>query len=619
MNGGVKIESTGEVFRFGVFEVDMSARELRRDGQALKLRAQSFHVLVMLLGQAGETLSREAIRAEVWGTDTFVDFERGINSCIREIRAALGDQAGHPVYIETLPRVGYRFIAPVQSPPVDPPEARRHVRRRWGPWFAVPAVAVLVALGMLVSRDRQPGFADRDQRVMLAVLPFENLSGDPAEDYFSEGLTEEMVTQLGRIHPRALGVVSRISAGAYRHRGNPIETIGHELGVAYVLVGSVRRARQRVRITAKLIQVSDQRQIWAQTYERELRDILEVQRSAAMAVGQALHRTLRPAPGGAVRKVDPEAYVLLQKARFFWNKRDSRSLETSIRYFEQAIARQPDYALAYAGLADAYIVLGARTAVPPAEVAAKARAAARKALAIDPTAAEARTALAMVTGVYDWNWTQAEAEFRRAIDTNPSYPTARHWYAHLLRALNRTEEARAEIRIAAELAPLSLIIANNVALGLLHDGAHEAAAERFRAIVEMEPDFASAHRGLGRVHLARGRIEKATAAFERATRLSHQAPRHLSWLGYAHALAGRGQEALAVLARLEALEVPAHFDAAAVAFGLGRDARAFRNLTRAVQARDPALRDLLVDERFNRARRQTGFRDVARRVGLPKP
>jgi TolB-like protein/DNA-binding winged helix-turn-helix (wHTH) protein/Flp pilus assembly protein TadD len=598
--------SPAVALRFGPFELRPGTGELLKKGVPVHLRPQSLQVLALLAGRSGQLVTREEIQAKVWGNGTFVDFEQGLNHCIKEIRAAIGDHAEAPVYVETLARRGYRFIVPVERPGPS--------SRRWPRWWLLGAALVAVgalALGLSLSRSG-PALSGK---VMIAVLPLENLSGDSEQDYFADGLTEEIIAQLGRLDPARLGVVGRIPVREYQRDPRGFEAMGRELGVRYVLSGSVRRSGDRVRITTDLTQVSDKQQVWTETYDRELRDILSVQRSVAEAVGGRVLLAFAGRERPGTSQVNPEAYTLFLKGRYFWNRRDGAGLKKSIKYFEQSIAREADYAMAYAGLAQAYVTMGQRLPVSPAEYARKARLAALKALELDGELAEARVALAAVMGVYEWDWKGAEREFRRALELNPSHATGHHWYSHILRSQGRLEEALQRSRTAATLAPVSLIIGTDLGNMLLYTGDTEAARRQYQSIIEMDPRFAPAHRGMGRFYLMKGLAREAVASFERAASLSDN-QRYQAWLAYAYLRASRQDDARAILDGLDPPPAGCAYDVATIHAGLGQRASALDLLERAYRDREPALHYLMIDERLEKLRSDPGLLSLARRIGL---
>src|SRR5712691_3522505 len=397
------------VFEFGSFQLDVATSELRRDGKPVRLQPQPVKVLALLAAHAGALVTREEIRAQIWSGDTFVDFEQGLNYCIAQIRTALGDNAKSPQYVETLQRRGYRFVASV--------------------------------------RDGKAA-ADAAGKILLAVLPFENLSGDDDQEYFSDGLTEEMITELGRVNPQRLGVIARTSAMRYKGRTRSIDAIARDLGVAYILEGSVRRGVDRVRVTAQLIQASDQSNVWSDAFDRHLGDMLALQSELAAAIAQAIRVRLVPAEEkrrAARRPIDSTAYERYLKGRYLWNRRTRESLGESVRCFEQAIEHHIDYAAAYAGLADVHLTQLDYNYLLPRDAFSLANRAVLEALRLDDTLADPHTSLRHLR-LHEFNWRAAEQEFSRAIELNPSYATAHYYYGNLLAALGRTDEAIAEGR-----------------------------------------------------------------------------------------------------------------------------------------------------------------------------
>src|SRR5262249_12160822 len=364
--------SKDSVIRFDGFELAVKSGELRKDGVPIKLQNQPFRVLAFLASHAGELVTRDELRQEIWQTDTFVDFEHGLNFCIKQIRTALADNAQAPVYIETLPRRGYRFIAPVETPEVSapqaivnepPPDTRAALslpgsgsqiqspasaRARSMLWygFALILSALLVATGFLIWSHFNHEAAAGKQRVMLAVLPMENLSANPEQEYFSDGLTEEMIMQLGSLQPARLGVIARTSVMKYKQSGQDVGQVGSELGVDYVLEGSVRRQGDQMRIDSQLIRVADQTHLWSASYDAAAGDALSVQKSVAERIARSLALELLPAEAAAEATRNPEAHDAYLKARYFWNKGDAADLEKSVAGFQQAIELDTNYALA---------------------------------------------------------------------------------------------------------------------------------------------------------------------------------------------------------------------------------------------------------------------------------
>ncbi len=476
--------------RFGDdFELDPRAQRLCRAGRVLKLERIPTEILLLLMEKNGELVTRDQIIERVWGEGVFLDTDNSINGAIRKIRQVLKDDSENPRFIQTVTGRGYRFIGAIVQPapaegeegPVDragaadssaeaagePGPSRKAATWRWTSLIGI-AVVLIAGLGAYLYNLRSRALVQGPPvRPMLAVLPFENLTGDPEQEYFSDGLTEEMISQLGNLDPSHLGVIARTSVMHYKNSGEPLDRIGRELGVQYALEGSVRRDSNKVRITAQLIQIKDQSHIWARQYDRDLSNLLALQAEIAQEIAAQIQLTL-----GAPRRVDTsrqsslgpqgyEAYDLYLKGRFFWNKRTAQGFQQAIEYFQQAIAKDPNYARAYSGLADSYALLGGYSTTPQTESMPKARAAALKALELDPELAEAHTSLALITENFDYDWDTAEREYRRAIELNPNYATDHHWYAEFLSLQGRFPEALAESARARELDPLSLIIATD--------------------------------------------------------------------------------------------------------------------------------------------------------------
>ncbi len=457
-------------YRFGPFELRTQTRELYKHGAKLKLRPQAYQVLAVLLERAGDAVTREELLKRVWPSDTFVDFEHGLNTAIKELRGALSDSATEPKYIETLPKLGYRVIAPVEGvagaagvsdeestarlvpgadrssgepPELAVPRESRQVNRRKWEWIAAAVIGVAVLAGSLAMLKRSRAghsaqIADARGRTMLAVLPFENLTGEEGQEYFSDGLTEEMIAQLGRLDPQKFGVIARTSVMHYKHTSEKMDQIGRELGVQYVLEGSVRRDSGKVRINAQLIEVGGQTHLWSQEYDRELTNLLAVQAEIAQEISDEIQLTLggpkvsAPAHPASLTPQAYQAYDLYLKGLFFLNKRTVTGFQQAIDYFQQAIAEDPNSAPAYAGLANSYTLLTGYGLAPASHYMTKARAAALRALELDETLPEAHSALALIVENYDWDWNASEKQYRRAIELNPNYATAHQWYAEYL-------------------------------------------------------------------------------------------------------------------------------------------------------------------------------------------
>lgn len=622
------------LLRFGVYELDLHSEELRRSGALIKLQPQPFKVLSMLAGRSGELVTREELQQAIWGEDTFVDFERGLNYCIKQIRTALGDDAETPRFIETLPRRGYRFLVPAErlgevapaaaSLPAAEEAAPPKLAQWWLSWWAwvvtAAALAGLAWAGYEVWREfvRPP----RPEKAMLVVLPFENMSSTSERDYFSDGLTEEMITQLGSLDPQRLGVIARTTSMRYRNTQKSLKGIAEELKVDYVVEGSVRREGGRVAISAQLIQARDQTHLWANSYERELSGVLDIQKEVAQQIALAL--ALLPEEREKLERrapVDPEAYHAYLEGRYYWN---NRNLAKGTELFQRAVELDPGFALGYAGLADSFVLLGSSPydALPPKEAMPRAKAAALKALALDERLAEAHTSLAYALSFYDWDWAGAEREFQRALELNPSYATARQWYAEHLWVLGRTDEALQQIQLALERDPSSQLV-THFALGRHYylTRQYELAIARFREWIEMDPGFFLGHFDLGLALTEAGRYKEAVAVFQRAVEVSGRSPLCLAGLGYAYARAGRKQEARQVLAELERVSkrryVPALYRAG-IYVGLEEKEQAFEWLGRAVEERSTYVIQLKIEPVFDPLRDEPRFHELLRRMRLER-
>jgi TolB-like protein/DNA-binding winged helix-turn-helix (wHTH) protein/Tfp pilus assembly protein PilF len=641
----------GSKYRFGSFELRIQTRELYNHGVKLKLRPQAYQVLALLLEHAGECVTREELQQRVWPSNTFVDFEHGLNSAIRQLRASLNDSAAEPRYIETLPRLGYRMIAQVEceaGPAVgrateageesSGSTALREVavskatlptnsKKRF--WVAVAAMSVLGLACLLAflkwpRAHLAPQGAAPAGRIMVAVLPFKNLTGDDTQDYFSDGLTEEMIAQLGRLNPKELGVIARTSVMHYQHSSEKVDQIGSELGVQYVLEGSVRRDSQKVRINAELIEVDGQRQLWAQQYDRELTNLLVVQAEIAREISDSIQQTL-----GSPQRSEPirtptltpqayQAYDLCLKGLYFWNKRTRQGLQQAIVYFQQAIAKDPNYAPAYAGLANSYALMPGYTLAPAAEYMPKAREAAVRALQIDDELPEAHVALALILENYDWDWNSAEKEYRRAIELNPNYATAHHWYAEFLTWQGRFDEALRESESARRLDPLSLIIAADRGAILYFARQYDRSIEQFQSVLEMDPSFGRAHLGID-AYMQQGRFTEALAELDKWHRIVGDGTNISSRLVYIYGRTGQKDKARAELRKLEAMNATPPQDPVAMAMayiGIGNNEAALSSLEKAYAERSNLLTALKVEPVYDPLRQNPRFQELLRHVGF---
>lgn len=486
-------------YEFGPFHLDPDNRQLLREGEPVALTPKVFDALIFFVQNSGRVILKDDLLKALW-PDTFVA-ESNLTQAVFTLRKALGETGSEQHYIETVPRRGYRFASdvkivtdegPASSPPAgaDPPAAGPRnsgmSRRRASVVLVAAAVVIAVAVigGLHASKA---GLSNPRPRLLLAVLPFENLTGDPSQEYFSDGLTEEMIHQAGNVDPQHLSVIARTSVMRYKQSPQQWDRIRRALSVQYVLEGSVRRDGQKVRISVQLIRMTDQTHVWAREYDRELNGLLAVQAAIAQEVAREIGATLGEPGQTAASTSVYEAYDFYLKGRYFWNKRTREGFETAIDSFEQAIALDPRFARAYAGLADAYALMASYRYAR--EDAPKARTAALRALELDERLAEAHTSLALIIENNDWDWARAETEYRRAIQLNPNYATAHHWYAEFLAFQGRFEEALASSERARQLDPLSLMIAVDRGVILYYAREYDRAIEQFRAVMALEPDF----------------------------------------------------------------------------------------------------------------------------------
>jgi TolB-like protein/DNA-binding winged helix-turn-helix (wHTH) protein len=636
----VKIQ---DPIRFGDdVELDTQSYKLRRAGRVLKLERIPLEVLLLLIEQRGQIIAREQIVERVWGKGAFLDTDNSINSAIRKIRQVLKDDAEQPRFIQTITGQGYRFIAPVaeagpeagQRPvamDIDAPRVTApaslpaRLKRPW-PIRLILAGVLLVLLiaagaGWIRSRSRSP--QPPNGRLMLAVLPFQNLTGDPSQDYFSEGLTEEMITQLGNLDPKQLGVIARTSVMHYKNSSTPLEQIGGELGVQYLLEGGVRRDSDHVRITAQLIQVKDQTHLWARTYDRELSSLLVVQGEIAQEIADEIQLTLgdhRPQTPNAMSSLSPQvyqAYDLYLKGQYFLSKRSLAGFQQAIEYFQRATTKDPNYARAYAGLADSYALFTGYSGASSTKYMPQARAAALRALQLDDKLPDAHTALALIVQNYDWDWQTAEKEFRRAIELNPNYATAHHWYAEHLMWRGKFDDALRESELARQLDPLSLIIATDNGVILYHSRQYDRAIEKWRVVLEMDPDFGRAHL-ITAAYLEKGMFAEALADIESK---SHPVGPPFYWalLAWVDGRLQREPQSQRALHELERFSRQRQIDPGVLAWayaGTGNKDQALAWLEKAYDQHSIGLTALKVDPVYDPLRNDPRFHNLLQRVGL---
>jgi TolB-like protein/DNA-binding winged helix-turn-helix (wHTH) protein/Flp pilus assembly protein TadD len=632
------------LYRFGAYEVDTTRNELRKSGARIRLEPKPWLLLVALLERAGNVVTRSDLQQVLWGADLFVEFDKGLNVAVAKVRAALSDLPEKPRYIETVPGQGYRFAADVErifGPSLaSSAEALRHaqlpapssedypsqpdpalqgfisagIRRPWlrrrGGAFVVAVTVCMVLLAVTVTkltlrRPRAQGWV-HDEKIMLVVLPFENLSGDPGQEYLSDGITEELSEKLGNQDPPQLGVIGRTSAMTYKYSHRTIREIGKELGVDYVLEGSVRRNGSEVRVMAQLVQVSDQAHVWAASYDENLGDLLKLERELASEIARqvgmsiAIGQTKKPVQ---LHDPTPEAHEAYLLGRYHWYKRTTEGWKTAEEYFRLAIQKDPNYAAAYAALAECRI---------PRD---EAHAAALKAIALDPNSGEAYTALGWVEVYRYLDRAAAAPAFRQAIELAPNYAQAHYSYAETL----HPHDAIKEVREAISLDPLSPLFHSGLANVLLDAGQFDDAVRELRIVLELDPKFAVGHGGLGVIYTQEGRYKEAIQEFQIEQKLGGNY--QLGRIGYAYAHLGNKKQTLRILSQLEAQEDETggvSYDLAMVELGLGNKDKAIAWLQKLNEDHDDDnLLWLANDHVFDPLHTDPRFQDIVRRMSFP--
>ena len=653
--------------RFGEdFELDLRPRRLRRGSRVLKVERIPLEILVLLLEHRDEIVTRDQIVSRIWGPGVFLDTDNSIRGAIRKLRQVLKDDAETPRFIQTITGQGYRFIAPVVDPketttlevsdaapgagvvgtlaseldgwlqsrrlrlvdeaqdPLAPKPAHaetshHHTR------FVVPAVVFVLACVCLVTIwlwQRQSSHAiNSTRKIVLAVLPFENLSGDPEQEFFSDGLTEEMIAQIGKLSRDRLSVIARSSVAKYKNGKATAGEIGKELKADYLVQGSVRRSFDRVRITVQLIQPTNQTDLWTESYDRELKDVLAVQDSVVRSIAGQIHLALseeQKTQLATPRQTKPEAYVAYLKGRYYWSKRTAESMEKAEPYFQQAIDIDPTYAEPYSGLADCNSGLAWHGFKSPSDALPKAEQAARKAVEIDPQSAEAHASLGLVLS-HRWDWAGAESEFKRALELDPQYANAHHWYGDYLSMRGRHEDAIAEARRALELDPLNLMISTWLGRRYYLSGNYSSAVAQNRDSVELDTNFAAAHLQLGQDYIQADSFIEGVKELRLAASLSGHDPLYAAQVAAALAARGQSREALRIVHELEVTSKTRYVSPYAVAqiyAALGSEQETLQWLQAAYDDHSVWMGYLAVDPVFLRYRSSSRFKDFIRRLGL---
>jgi len=632
----------GHFYQFGEFRLDAAERILFRGDQHVPLPPKAIDILLLLVEQRGHLVEKEMLLQQVW-PGTFVE-ENNLARNVSILRKLLTDGRDGKAFIETIPKRGYRFVAevsetsveaqprrdelvpPAEMPQLPAPAAPRAVRKPARPFLlAGSAVALLALLAVVLNlgevRDRISGYVGGKRIRSLAVLPLENLSGDPDQEYFAEGMTDALITDLAKIH--SLRVVSRTSAVQYKSAHKPLSQIARELGVDAIVEGTISRSGSRVRVTAQLVRGDRESHVWADMYERDVGDSIAMQGEIAQAIADRIRAEVTPderAKLSAARRVDPQVYELYLRGRYYWNKRDPEGLKKSMEYFQRAVDEDPNFALGYVGLADTYNVLSDSFLISPKEALTKSRIASTKALQLDDNLAEAHASLAFVDFQLDWDWHAAELEFHRAIELNPGYATAHHWYSIFLSAMGRCEESVGEFRRAEQLDPLSLIIRLDGAATFYWCRDIKSAIGETRQVLEMAPDYSKAHLYIAGLYLAKGMFDDCLSEYKRGMQL---AGGNAEWTQLMEALvaASRGEAAESrrslnqLTGKSQSVYLDPYYFAIVYAALKDRDA-AFAYLDKAFEQHTYILVYLKVDMRMDNLRSDPRYAILLQRLHL---
>ena len=604
------------LIRFGDYELDTRVGELRNGSGPVRLHRQPLRLLVLLLEHAGEPVSREQLRSALWPDHTFVDFEDALNHAVRRLREALGDSAEGPRFIETLPRFGYRFVAPVEAAALPPPQAtvavrlpRRGEKRPRPRWALGLGITVLVVvIGAVGYRFVRSGHEPPQRIESLVVLPLANLSGDPKQEYFADGMTEELITSLGEV--RSLRVISRTSAMHYKGTRKTLPEIARELSVDGVVEGAVLSTGTTVRVTAQLVRANPEAHLWAETYEREGRDILTLQSEIARAIVNEIELNVTSGEHArlvSARPVNPEAYEAYLRGRHFWALNFG-----GLEYFEKATQLDPNFAPAYGGMALYYTVAG--FSQPPKEVFPKATEAAMKALQLDPELAEAHAALGYTKLNFDWDWAGAEREFRRAVELNPSSSDAHWMYAVYLTAMTRFDEGSSEAKRARQLDPFSPVMNDLVGWVFMYARRYDEAIAQFKSTLKLVPGYTGSHSWLIACYINKGMYPEAYREFN-----ALGVPLDDLGLAVLDAETGKKEKAR-VLEAIKRIAQHGHVDPFFLAIhysGLGDKDDAFACLEKAYAERSTEMPQMKIEPAFDVLHSDPRFQDLLRRMNFP--
>jgi adenylate cyclase len=584
--------ATHRTLRFDVFDVDLKTRELRRQGELVPLQDKPFRLLLLLLENPGQLVTRDDIRQRLWSSDTFVEFDDSLNHAVKKLREALGDSPAKPRFIETLSRRGYRFVAPVNT------ASSTHNVEPKSPSVSKEAVA-------------------------LAVLPFLNLSSDPSDEYFGDSLAEEIINALARVP--GIRVAARTSAFQFRGAAHDLANIADRLNVRTIVEGSVRRAGDRVRVTAQFVDLADGYQIWSERYDRQIGDIFAIQDDIAQAIVEQLKvRVTGHVKQPLIKRPTQNlpAYHAYLKGRYYLLKLIPETLEKSRRYFEQAIAEDPQYASPYVGLAGYYFILAIFSLAVPKEAIAKSREMVQKALQLDHTLDDAHSMLGTLLSIGDHQWDEADQEFQRALALNPVSPSIHNSYSvWLLMPLGRLEQALAHNGLALDLDPLSPLYHFTRGWILYNSREYDHAVEECHKVLELDPNYHLVHRILARVHWQRGCFDDGIASLHQATALFRMRPSAmLGALGISYAAAGRHEEARRILSELKELTVRGYVRASVfgeIYLALGEIDNAWGWFQKAIEDQDPAMITVGIDPFFDSVRNDVRYGELLRRMRLP--
>jgi TolB-like protein/DNA-binding winged helix-turn-helix (wHTH) protein/Flp pilus assembly protein TadD len=668
-------------YEFGPFRVDGRRRLLLREGNELRLPAKAFEILLVLLEEKGRLVDKDELMRRVW-PDAVVE-ENNLTVNISALRRSLAESPGEHRYVVTVPGRGYQFVADVrphggerareseqealanqkvaeisaertswdgEAKPLSPSStpgagpgqfaaktngAASHThtlsnaeyiggeikRHKHGVLLLLAALLATTIIVSYLAYSRYLAGSSKAGITSIAVLPFANNTGDPNAEYLSDGISESLINSLSQLP--GLKVIARSSSFKYKGKEDDIQEVARALGVEAVLTGRVLQRGDGLIINVELVKASDKTQMWGEQYDRKMSDLLAVQREIASEIVEKLKLKVSGAEKGSAKHYTEsnEAYQLYLKGRFYWNKRTAEALKKSIEYFNQAIDKDPRFALAYAGLADCYVVPGNR--LPPREAMPKAKVAAMRALELDETLAEAHVSLARVLAAYDWDWTSAEKEYKRAIELNPRYATAHQWYGGWLDLMGRSNEAIAERKRALELEPLSLIINFELGLAFYYARDYDQAIEQFQKTLELDQNFGPAHLFLPAAYEQKGMYGEAIAEFKNAIPLKGGGEPSLSkaGLGYVYAVTGKKSEARTVLNELKQASEQEYVPANSIALiyaGLGEKDQAFAWLDKGYEQRAFQMQWIKLDPRWDSLRSDPRFKDLMRRVGLPQ-